>query len=298
MVARTLLLPAALFTVVTAGFGFAIQQQALEDSFNPIMIDPEFSRRIDAFVPLVRELSTIPTYDPAARLQVRRAGQRWAHCYRAGMLKPLYQAYFAEDSTEGPQNEIFLSSIRVIAGLERDAWMALNEGDHRQAIGSARNALDIASSLKYGDIDRLSYFQYKQERVLETLQKHPEWDRVSAQDKAGLYVQMEMDRNRVAAMLGHLKTIYLQFHERYAEVHDELPTPQRMIASVERVSISLRSDNPDYRLISHGLLELGQLKLSVDVDEPIPTYVRFAQVGWTQHALEASRFAGVSVDKR
>lgn len=214
------------------------------------------------------------------------------------MLKPLYQAYFAEDSTEGPRTEIFLSSIRVISGLERDAWMSLNEGQVQQAIDSTSNALDIANSLKYGDIDRLSYFQYKQERVLETLQKHPEWNTISLKDKSGLYFQMEMDRRSVTAMLAHLKTIYLQFHERYSEVHPDLPTPDKMMASVERVSVALRSPEPDYRQISRGLLELGQMKLSVDVDQPAPTYVRFARVGWTQNALEASRFAGVSAEKR
>ncbi len=291
MVARTLLLPAALLAVVTGGFGYAIQQQSLDDSFNPIMIDPEVDRRINAYVPHVRELSTIPTYDPAARLEVRRAGLHWAQAYRAGKLKPLYQAYFAEDNTFGPHTEIFLASVRVIAGLERDAWLALNDRNRKQAIASARNAIDIANSLKYGDIDRLSYFQYKQERVLETLEEHPEWDSVPFAAKADLYRRTEMNRSNVSAMLGHLKTIYLQFHHRYAEVHPELPSPDDMMASVERVNVALRSDNPDYRQISRGLLELGQLQLSSDLNEPGPSYVRFARVDWTQNAMQASHFA-------
>lgn len=298
MVARTLLLPAALLMAVTGGFGYAIQQQSLDDHFNPIMIDPEVDRRINAFVPLVRELSTIHTYDPAARAEVRQAGIHWAKQYRTGNLKPLYQAYFAEDTTDGPHTEIFLASIRAIAGLERDAWLALNERNLKLAVSSARNAIDIANSLKYGDIDRLSYFQYKQERVLETLERHPQWKRVPVKRKLDLYRAMEMDRLKVSAMLGHLKTIYLQFHHRYAEVFPELVSPNEMVANVERVSVALRSESPDYRLISRGLLELGQLKLSLDIVEPGPTYVRFARVDWTQNAMQASHFVQEGVEAK
>lgn len=275
---------------VTGGFGYAIQQQSLDDHFNPIMIDSEVDRRINAFVPHVRELSTIHTYDPAARAEVRRAGIHWAKSYRTGKLKPLYQAYFAEDTTDGPNTEIFLASIRVIAGLERDAWLALNERNLKLAVSSARNAIDIANSLKYGDIDRLSYFQYKQERVLETLERHPQWDRIPVKGKLELYRAMEMDRFKVSAMIGHLKTIYLQFHQRYAEVFPELVAPEELVENVERVTIALRSEEPDFRLISRGLLELGQLKLSLDIVEPGPTYVRFARTDWTQNAMQASHF--------
>ena len=211
MVERTLLWKLGALAPVGTMLCFVVQHQFLKDSFNPISIDGRVDSRIDAYVPIVREIEQANFEKKSNFAKAEQLASKWADQSRQKVFEPLLPCVYGDDFDDGPRSQVLAASISLVDELARYSISEAQSRKYIHAVKLIETAMDQLEDLKYSDITALRLTITKQTRLLGTLRwidakaNHSFSDVVKAERS-----KFEIQPDKLESLARHMKSLYVQ----------------------------------------------------------------------------------------
>ena len=243
MVERTLLWKLGALAPVGTMLCFVVQHQFLKDSFNPISIDGRVDSRIDAYVPIVREIEQANFEKKSNFAKAEQLASKWADQSRQKVFEPLLPCFYGDDFDDGPRSQVLAASISLVDELARYSISEAQSRKYIHAVKLIETAMDQLEDLKYSDITALRLTITKQTRLLGTLRwidakaNHSFSDVVKAERS-----KFEIQPDKLESLARHMKSLYVQYYQRYVGIDSSLVSEKALDTYMQAILRTARKD--------------------------------------------------------
>ena len=192
---------------VTFVFGFALQEQRLDDKTPVYAIDHAMDARLDAYVPLMRAGEA----QDGGRGDLVPLARAWGEAYERGrLLSPMPARY---GDLDGPRAQIVQEALRIQSGL---AMIARCERDPVRARRLLTLAMEPLRSVRYADVGTLAKIEGRRKWLAGEFVATG----LTPTDATRATAVLVPEREKLAELLRHMARLRNQFRVRFERDED------------------------------------------------------------------------------